>query len=202
MGDHYRTGRDYDRGSHFLPCKKERILPAGTAGVMQALEECPDCRDLALWIDLFFHHHDAPHKSLSASVRDEQAVAVYGCIGYITAILYLLLQGVGDGSQPLISQYYGRDDRSSVQAVRKLAYLTAAAITAVCTIGVYLARAKVGTLFALRQRQTPGSSGISRFFSQRCCFWRLSVLQHLTSTQRKRMDFPTFSYMLSRSARC
>lgn len=22
MGDHYRTGRDYDRGSHFLPCKK------------------------------------------------------------------------------------------------------------------------------------------------------------------------------------
>ena len=60
---------------------------------------------------------------------DEQAVAVYGCIGYITAILYLLLQGVGDGSQPLISQYYGRDDQSSVQAVRKLAYLTAAAIT-------------------------------------------------------------------------
>lgn len=58
---------------------------------------------------------------------DEQAVAVYGCIGYITAILYLLLQGVGDGSQPLISQYYGRDDRSSVQAVRKLAYLTAVA---------------------------------------------------------------------------
>ena len=44
---------------------------------------------------------------------------------YISAILYLLLQGVGDGSQPLISQYYGRDDRSSVQAVRKLAYLTA-----------------------------------------------------------------------------
>ena len=40
---------------------------------------------------------------------DEQAVAVYGCIGYITAILYLLLQGVGDGSQPLISQYYGKD---------------------------------------------------------------------------------------------
>ena len=133
---------------------------------------------------------------------DEQAVAVYGCIGYITAILYLLLQGVGDGSQPLISQYYGRDDRSSVQVARKLAYLTAAAITAVCTIGVYLARAKVGTLFGA---STEANAGVIRYlplFSQRCCFWRLSVLQHLTSTQRKRMDFPTFSYMLSRSARC
>ena len=87
---------------------------------------------------------------------DEQAVAVYGCIGYITAILYLLLQGVGDGSQPLISQYYGKDDRSSVQAVRKLAYLTAAAITAVCTIGVYLARAKVGTLFGASAEANAG----------------------------------------------
>ena len=91
---------------------------------------------------------------------DEQAVAVYGCIGYITAILYLLLQGVGDGSQPLISQYYGKDDRSSVQAVRKLAYLTAAAITAVCTIGVYLARAKVGTLFGA---STEANAGVIRY---------------------------------------
>ena len=78
---------------------------------------------------------------------DEQAVAVYGCIGYITAILYLLLQGVGDGSQPLISQYYGEDDGASVRAVRRLAYLTAVAVTVVCMIGVYLARAKVGVLF-------------------------------------------------------
>ena len=53
----------------FFLVKKERILPAGTAGAMQALEKCPDRRDLALWFDLFFHHHDAPHKSLSASVR-------------------------------------------------------------------------------------------------------------------------------------
>ena len=78
---------------------------------------------------------------------NEQAVAVYGCIGYITSILYLLLQGVGDGSQPLISQYYGEKDHSSVRATRKLAYLTATAITVVCMVGVYLARAKVGVLF-------------------------------------------------------
>ncbi len=38
---------------------------------------------------------------------NERSVAVYGCIGYITSIIYLLLQGVGDGCQPLISYYYG-----------------------------------------------------------------------------------------------
>lgn len=87
---------------------------------------------------------------------DEQAVAVYGCIGYITAILYLLLQGVGDGSQPLISQYYGEDDRTSVRAVQRLAYLTAVVVTVVCMIGVYLTRAKVGTLFGASAEANAG----------------------------------------------
>ena len=78
---------------------------------------------------------------------NEQSVAVYGCIGYITSIIYLLLQGVGDGSQPLISQYYGKDDQPSVRHTRALAYQSAAVITVVCMVGVYLARAKVGVLF-------------------------------------------------------
>ena len=78
---------------------------------------------------------------------NEQSVAVYGCIGYIISIIYLLLQGVGDGSQPLISQYYGANDSASVRYTCKLAYRTAAAITVACMIGVYLARDKVGILF-------------------------------------------------------
>ena len=78
---------------------------------------------------------------------DEKQVAVYGCIGYITSIIYLLLQGVGDGSQPLISHCYGERDTEAVKGLRNLAYKTAAAITIICMVGVYLARAKVGVLF-------------------------------------------------------
>ena len=95
---------------------------------------------------------------------NEQAVAVYGCIGYITSILYLLLQGVGDGSQPLISQYYGEDNRSSVRATRRLAYLTAAVITVVCMVGVYLARAKVGVLFGASPEANLGVMQYLPFF--------------------------------------
>lgn len=95
---------------------------------------------------------------------NEQAVAVYGCIGYITSILYLLLQGVGDGSQPLISQYYGEKDHSSVRATRKLAYLTATAITVVCMVGVYLARAKVGVLFGASPEANVGVMQYLPFF--------------------------------------
>lgn len=78
---------------------------------------------------------------------DERAVAIYGCIGYVTSIIYLLLQGVGDGCQPLISNYYGENDTSAVKHTRGLAYRTATVITVVCMVGVFLARAKVGILF-------------------------------------------------------
>lgn len=78
---------------------------------------------------------------------NNQAVAIFGCIGYITAIIYLLLQGVGDGSQPLISHHHGKKDLHGVKNIRKLSYLTAIGITSICIIGVFLTRAKIGILF-------------------------------------------------------
>ena len=78
---------------------------------------------------------------------NEQAVAIYGCIGYIISIIYLLLQGVGDGGQPLISRYYGEGDHAAVKHTLKLAHMTAAAVTVLCMVGVFLARTQVGVLF-------------------------------------------------------
>ena len=95
---------------------------------------------------------------------NEQSVAVYGCIGYIISIIYLLLQGVGDGSQPLISQYYGAGDQPSVRAACKLAYRTAAVITVACMAGVYLARAKVGILFGASPEANAGVVRYLPFF--------------------------------------
>lgn len=77
----------------------------------------------------------------------EQAVAVYGCIAYITAIIYLLLQGVGDGSQPLISRYYGEWQLDMLKQTRKLAYMTSGVIAFFCIIAVFLLRNDIGVLF-------------------------------------------------------
>ena len=78
---------------------------------------------------------------------DEQAVAVFGCIDYIVTIIYLLLQGVGDGCQPLISSYYGKGHYNEAKAVRRIAYLTAAVLAGVCIIAVFAARTQIGVLF-------------------------------------------------------
>lgn len=77
----------------------------------------------------------------------QQSVAVYGCIAYITAIVYLLLQGVGDGSQPLISRYFSEDNMSVMRQTRRLAYLSSAFIALVCMAVLFFTKSYVGVLF-------------------------------------------------------
>lgn len=83
----------------------------------------------------------------SASYGGEGAIATYACISYIVCIIYLVLQGVGDGSQPLLSRFYGAGDEKSFRQVRKLAYEFAIALAVIGAIGLYLLRGKVGILF-------------------------------------------------------
>ena len=52
----------------------------------------------------------------------EFAIATYACISYIMCIIYLILQGVGDGTQPIISKYYGETKFDKLISIRKLAY--------------------------------------------------------------------------------
>lgn len=78
---------------------------------------------------------------------NEQDMAAYSCISYVVCIAYLLLQGVGDGSQPLISKHYGETNINSAKAVRRLAHETAFAITVVCMVALFLMRNSVGLLF-------------------------------------------------------
>ena len=78
---------------------------------------------------------------------NEQDVAAYSCISYVVCIAYLLLQGVGDGSQPLISKHYGENDMKGAKTVRRLAYGTAFVITVSCMAVLFLMRNSIGLLF-------------------------------------------------------
>ena len=95
---------------------------------------------------------------------DEQSVAIYSCISYITAIIYLLLQGVGDGCQPLISLYYGKQKSEDVRQTRRAAYEAAFCISAICAAAVFLARAKIGLLFGASASANEGVCRYLPFF--------------------------------------
>ena len=83
----------------------------------------------------------------SASYGGKPAIATYACIGYMICIIYLVFQGVGDGSQPLISQYYGERDFMRLKSIRRLAYSFTMLLAIIGCIVMYLTRGSLGLLF-------------------------------------------------------
>ena len=83
----------------------------------------------------------------SVSYGGEAAVATYACIAYMICIIYLVFQGVGDGSQPLISQHYGERDVMRLKNIRRLAYGFSLLLAVVGCIVMYLTRGSLGVLF-------------------------------------------------------
>lgn len=83
----------------------------------------------------------------SVQYGGEKAIATYACIGYIICIIYLILQGVGDGSQPLMSRYYGEKREADLKEIRKMAYIFAIFLAVVGCILMFIGRWNIGTLF-------------------------------------------------------
>lgn len=83
----------------------------------------------------------------SASYGGEKAIATYACISYIICIIYLVLQGVGDGSQPLMSRAYGEKHTEELQTVQKMAYQLAIVLALAGCVLMLAGRTHVGTLF-------------------------------------------------------
>lgn len=83
----------------------------------------------------------------SSSYGGEKAIATYACISYVICIIYLILQGVGDGSQPLMSRYYGEKNTEELKETKKLAYLFAIFLAVAGGVIMYAIRGNVGILF-------------------------------------------------------
>lgn len=83
----------------------------------------------------------------SVSYGGEPAIATYACIAYVICIIYLILQGVGDGCQPLLSQCYGEKNWIDLKSIRKLAYGFAFALSIAGCIILYVTKGSLGVLF-------------------------------------------------------
>lgn len=83
----------------------------------------------------------------SAFYGGEKAIATYACISYTICIIYLILQGVGDGSQPLMSRFYGEKDGQSLKIIQKMAYIFAVILAVLGGIVMFISRTSIGILF-------------------------------------------------------
>lgn len=75
------------------------------------------------------------------------AVSCYAVVNYVVCIVQYLMQGVGDGSQPLISTYYGEGEVKKVKYSLILSYATALITAFICLPGVYFLRNAIPQLF-------------------------------------------------------
>lgn len=80
------------------------------------------------------------------------AVTYYAPISYISSVVMLLMQGVSDGSQPLISSSYGEGKLEHVRAYRNLAYRFAMAVAIVCMVLLFLLRGNIAALFGASEQ--------------------------------------------------
>ena len=80
------------------------------------------------------------------------AVTCYAPISYISAVVMLLMQGVSDGSQPLISLAYGEGKHDTTKAVRDLAYRFAFGVAAICSVILFLLRGSAAYLFGASEQ--------------------------------------------------
>lgn len=83
----------------------------------------------------------------SAEYGGDHAVATYACIAYVICVIYLILQGVGDGSQPLMSKYYGENNIKVLNHVRLMSYGFALALAIIGMLLMFITRGFIGTVF-------------------------------------------------------
>lgn len=79
----------------------------------------------------------------------DPAVACYAVISYIVFPVQNILAGIGDGTQPLMSFYYGADRKQELSGVRKTGYILAALTGIITMAGAILLSGHIGEWFGL-----------------------------------------------------
>lgn len=77
----------------------------------------------------------------------EVAIAAYAVIAYVANVIQVLIQSVGDGSQPLISKHYGAGEHDTVRRLRNTNYSITISIGALGLFATYLLRDQIPLVF-------------------------------------------------------
>lgn len=80
-----------------------------------------------------------------------EAVAAYTAVSYITFIIMRIVQGVGDGSQPLYSYYYGENNKNDELNTLFLSKSICFIVGIIATLVLELAYISLGNIFGLSE---------------------------------------------------
>ena len=93
------------------------------------------------------------NKSASA-IASDFAVTCYAAVSYVTCVVLLLLQGVSDGAQPLISKLYGENKEAEAKKIRTYAFFFSVATAVVLCVVILFFRKDIPALFGASEEVT------------------------------------------------
>ena len=88
----------------------------------------------------------------ASAVGGQFALNCFAPVSYAISVVLLLLQGVSDGCQPLVSREFGRDNARGARRVRNMAYVFALAVAAVCIAVMFIVRGGISKVFGAMMR--------------------------------------------------
>lgn len=130
----------------------------------------------------------------SMSYGGEPAIATYACIAYVICIIYLILQGVDDGSQPLLSKHYGDKNFDRLKSTRKMVYGFAILLSLIGCVIMYLTKGSLGVLFGASNTVNAEIAKIMPIFLVSVPF--VAILR-ITTTSFYATEKSAFSYLLT-----
>lgn len=77
----------------------------------------------------------------------EEALVSYTIISYVNTIVVMSMTGIAQGSQPLISYYYGKGDRRKYLSLLRYGMVAAAVFSIVSTVAGYIGATGIVSLF-------------------------------------------------------
>lgn len=123
----------------------------------------------------------------------ELAVSCYAVVSYVICVVQLLLQGIGDGSQPLIGRYYGSLDIKSMKSVRKMAYIFAFGVAVISSVLIYLTGSKIARIFGVSPEVEKMYGNVILFFISGLLF---AALLRITTSYFYAAEKNKFAYIL------
>lgn len=100
----------------------------------------------------------------ASAVGGQFALNCFAPVSYAISVVLLLLQGVSDGCQPLVSREFGRGDVRSAKSVRNMAFAFALAVAAVCMVGMFFVRGSISKVFGASDEVTAEVGNILPLF--------------------------------------
>lgn len=123
----------------------------------------------------------------------DRAAACYAVISYVAYIVQMLIQGVGDGSQPLISRYYGAGNMDMVRKLRNMALTMSLVTSAVSAAALVIWSREISAFFGMSERGISDVAGAMPYFAAGMLF--IAVERVMTSVFYA-MDENKYAYTL------